>query len=160
MPHIGRPSFSALGPAACREILERNHVGRIAFSFRDRVDIEPIHYVYADGWIYGRTTPGAKLVTLQHHRWVAFEVDEVEGLFSWRSVVVHGAVYFLEPGADRTVDDDGIAAYEVAVGYLRRIIPAALEHDDPTPERLIIFRIHASEISGRKAAAGQPDVAL
>ena len=159
MPQIGRPRFSALAPAACREILERNHVGRIAFSFHDRVDIEPIHYVYVDGWIYGRTTPGAKLVTLQHHRWVAFEVDEVEGWFSWRSVVVHGAVYFLEPGADR-VDDDAVAAYEVAVRHLRRVIPAALEHDDPTPERSIVFRIHASEITGREATPGQPDVGL
>jgi hypothetical protein len=35
MPQIGSPSFSALGPAACREILERNHIGRIAFSFHD-----------------------------------------------------------------------------------------------------------------------------
>ena len=160
MPQIGRPSFSALGPAACREILERNHVGRIAFSFHDRVDIEPIHYVYADGWIYGRTTPGAKLVTLQHHRWVAFEVDEVEGLFSWQSVVVHGAVYFLEPSTERTQDDEASVAYEAAVAYLRRIIPAGLQHNDPTPERTIIFRIHTSEISGRQAIPGRPDTAL
>jgi nitroimidazol reductase NimA-like FMN-containing flavoprotein (pyridoxamine 5'-phosphate oxidase superfamily) len=29
-------------------LLSRNHVGRLAFSHHDRVDIRPIHYVYAE----------------------------------------------------------------------------------------------------------------
>jgi nitroimidazol reductase NimA-like FMN-containing flavoprotein (pyridoxamine 5'-phosphate oxidase superfamily) len=161
----GRPSFHALEPAACREILERNHVGRVAFSFRDRVDIDPIHYVFAEGWIYGRSAPGAKLTTLQHNRWVAFEVDEVEGLFEWRSVVVHGAVYFLEPptrpARERKPDDDAGAVYDTAVALLRELIPAALRHDDPTPARSVIFRIHADAMNGREAVPhGKPDAAL
>jgi uncharacterized protein len=161
----GRPSFHALEPAACREILERNHVGRVAFSFRDRVDIEPIHYVFADGWIYGRSAPGAKLTTLLHNRWVAFEVDEIEGLFQWRSVVVHGAVYFLETPPlltkDRKPDDEAGAAYDAAVQQLRRLVPSAFGRDDPTPERSIIYRIHANEINGREASPrGKPDAAL
>ena len=161
----GRPSFRALEVAACHEILERNHVGRVAFAFRDRVDIEPIHYVFADNWIYGRSAPGAKLVTLQHNRWVAFEVDEVDGLFEWRSVVVHGAVYFLEPpstpSSERRPDDEAGAVYDTAVELLRRLVPAALRHDDPTPARSVVFRIHANEINGREASPhGEPDAAL
>jgi len=27
-------------------IVSRNNVGRLAFTFHDRVDIEPIHYIY------------------------------------------------------------------------------------------------------------------
>jgi len=73
-------------------LLSRNHVGRIAFSMHDRVDIQPIHYVYSDGWLYGRTSHGAKFATLMKNRWVAFEVDEVTTLFDWTSAVVHGAV--------------------------------------------------------------------
>jgi uncharacterized protein len=97
-----RPTFSELPPRDCVELLRRSHVGRIAFAFHDRVDIEPISYVYSEDWLYGRTSPGTKLVTVQHHPWVAFEVDEIEGRFDWRSVVVHGAMYLLEPdGGDR-----------------------------------------------------------
>src|SRR6476659_6971000 len=62
-------------------LLTRNNVGRIAYAFKDRVDIEPINYVYKDGWVYCRTSHGSKLETMEHHRWVAFEVDEVRGLF-------------------------------------------------------------------------------
>jgi nitroimidazol reductase NimA-like FMN-containing flavoprotein (pyridoxamine 5'-phosphate oxidase superfamily) len=83
-------------------LLVRNHIGRLASSLHDRVDIEPIHYVYADGVLYGRTSPGSKLTTLKHRPWVAFEVDEVEDLFEWRSVVVHGAVYPVEDGDGST----------------------------------------------------------
>ena len=42
-------TFRELTAAETDALLERNHVGRIAYSFHDRVDIEPIHYVYADG---------------------------------------------------------------------------------------------------------------
>ena len=47
-----RPEIDAL--------LARNHVGRMAFASGNRIDIEPIHYVYANGWLYGRTSPGRK----------------------------------------------------------------------------------------------------
>lgn len=78
-------------------ILSRNHVGRVAFSFRDRVDIRPIHYVYKNGWIYGCTSKGGKLETIAHNMWVAFEVDEVAGTFDWRSIVIRGAFYIMSP---------------------------------------------------------------
>src|ERR1700680_2898471 len=90
-----KPMIKELRRDEMEALLARNNIGRLAYAFADRVDIEPIHYVYADGWIYGRTSRGAKLETIQHNRWVAFEVDEVRGLFDWRSVVVRGCVYFL-----------------------------------------------------------------
>jgi len=86
-----RPVFRELDRGEIEEILARNNVGRLAFSLHDRVDIEPINYVFDSGWIYGRTSHGTKLSTIAHHRWVAFEVDEVHGIFQWSSVVIKGA---------------------------------------------------------------------
>lgn len=154
MPYDAAPSFRALDKAECQGILSRNHVGRIAYSFHDRVDIEPIHYVCNGEWIYGRTSPGTKLATLSHHRWVAFEVDEIDGPFDWRSVVVHGTVYWLasQPSPHET---------EAGLAQLRRFLPETLTADDPTPFRTVLFRISTSEISGRCAstarAAASPD---
>ena len=139
-----RPVFRALEREEIDGILRRNTVGRLAFSFRDRVDITPIHYVYADGWVYGRTAPGTKLLTLAHNPWVAFETDEVESLFSWRSVVVKGRVYVLDEDAPAEV-------YERALGRLRALIPEALTADDPTPARTMVFRISIDEAEGRAA---------
>ena len=72
------------------KLLKRICVGRLAFAFHDRVDIIPIHYVYSAPWIYGRTSRGAKLLTLEHNPWCAFEVDEIRGPFDWQSVIVKG----------------------------------------------------------------------
>ena len=67
--------------ADCLALLERHTVGRMAYSHRNRVDIAPIHYVYSDGWVFARTSGGAKMTTLRHVPWVAFEVDEIDGVF-------------------------------------------------------------------------------
>src|SRR5881227_630065 len=148
-PNTLTPSFRELTREECDEILARNHVGRVAFTFHDRVDIEPVHYVYADGWLHGRTAPGAKLAVLRHHPWVAFEVDEVEGLFDWRSVVVHGVVDL--PDAEGSAQER--EAYERTLAHVRKLVPEALSATDPTPMRYLAFRIHVDDATGRAAEA-------
>lgn len=140
-------SFRDLDATESSRLLTRNHVGRIAYSFRDRVDIEPISYIYADGRIYIRTTPGSKLTALSHAPWVAFEVDEVTGPHDWRSVVVHGTVYVLEDRGSKVARE----SYRRAVSHLRTLMPHALGDGDPTPERTVVMQLHPDTITGREA---------
>ena len=142
------PVFRDLEFNEIETMLKEHSYGRLAFTFRDRVDIEPIHYVYENGWLICRTSAGTKLTQLAHHLWVAFEIDEVRGLFEWRSVVVKGTVYF--PEQSQQHDETWRASLEA----LRRLTPSALTPDDPTPGRNVIFRIHIDEMHGR--AATQP----
>jgi uncharacterized protein len=141
------PRFRDLDPAECNALLARHNVGRLAFARKERVDIEPIHYVFDDQWLYGRTQPGTKLEVLTHNRWVAFEVDEVEALFDWRSVVVKGGFYLLR--ADGSAHEREI--YDKGVALLRRLVPETLTPEDPLPDRAIVFRIHIDEMFGRAA---------
>lgn len=130
---------------ACEAILNGNSVGRIAFALQDRVSIVPVHYVYDNGWIYGRTAAGGKLREILRNRRVAFEVDEHTQLFAWRSVVVRGPFYLIEPGtlpSERRV-------YAKAVSLMRRLVPSALSDTDPVLFRDQLFRIRVAEISGR-----------
>ena len=144
------PQFRELSTEECHALLARRRVGRIAFTHKDRVDIEPIHFVADDGWLYGRTAPGTKLEVVTRNRWVAFEVDEVETLFEWRSVVVKGGFYFLlKDGSDQETAD-----YDHAVRVLRHLIPDTLTPADPLPDRVIVFRIHIDEITGRASTQG------
>jgi hypothetical protein len=140
------PRFRTLDEAESRAVLARHHVGRLAFARHERVDIEPISYVLSDDWLYCRTSPGSKLLTLAHNPWVAFEVDEVEGPFDWRSVVIHGTAYFLLP------DIQGDPAYAAAVEHLRSIDPRALTDEDLVPHRSVLFRIHINERTARAAS--------
>lgn len=143
---LGPPHITHLRGDEVQALLARNRVGRLAFSLHDRVDIEPIHYVYDAPWIFGRTSEGAKVLTLAHNQWCAFEVDEVHGLFDWRSVIIKGP--FSPHGSPFAGWD-----YERALAALRRLLPSTLREDDPTPARDIVFGIHASEISGRSSAS-------
>ncbi len=149
-PRTGGPSFRSLEAAEMEALLARNHVGRIAYSFHDDVDIEPIHYVYADRVLYARTAPGHMLHTIEHRRWVAFEVDEVDGLLDWRSVVVHGSVYRVTAGA--TADDRD--TYDRTLARLRELVPALFRADDLTPDRTVLFRVHVDRMTGRAATSG------
>jgi uncharacterized protein len=142
------PSFRDLERAEIEEMLSSHRYGRLAFAFHDRVDIEPIHFVYEPEWIYGRTTPGTKLTVLAHHPWVAFEIDDVHGPFDWRSVVVKGTVYFMESGASGPVDE----AYRHTVRMIRRRSPEAFTDNDPVPARTVLFRLHIDEVHGRAAS--------
>ena len=129
----------------CEAILARNSVGRIGFALQDRVSIVPVHYVYESGWIYGRTAAGGKLREIMRNRRVVFEIDEQTQLFEWRSVVVRGPLYLIEPGttaADATI-------HAKAVSLIRRLLPSALTDSDPVPFRDQLFRIRVVEISGR-----------
>ena len=146
------PTFGELTTEEAHALLARNHVGRIAYTFHNRVDIEPISYVFADGAIYMRTAPGTKLATLAHVPWVAFEVDEVDGPFDWRSVVAHGTVYVLSDAGS----DDARERFTHAVKRLRELSPHALESGDPVPERSVVLKLHLAEIAGREAHAAVP----
>ena len=130
-------------------LLSRNHVGRIAFSFHDRVDIRPIHYAYSDNWLYGRTSPSDKLVTLQHNQWVAFEVDEVHGPFDWQSVVAHGSFYQLAEDATPHARE----LREEALKVLRSFAPETLRATDPAPFRTELFAIAIDHLTGRAASS-------
>lgn len=130
-------------------ILARNHVGRIGYTRGRRIDIQPVHYVYSEGWIYGRTSAGTKYRALGEtaYRWwpVVFEVDEVEDLFHWRSVLVQGGFYVLSPEGS----DEMRETWENALELLRTLVPATLQADDPVPHRTVLFRIAVQEVTGR-----------
>src|SRR5207247_2218219 len=131
------PTMADLDRATSEAVLRRNHIGRIAFTFHDRVDIEPISYVFAGEWLYCRTSQGTKVTMLKHNPWVALEVDEIESLVEWRSVVVHGTAYFLSPsGGDRERE-----AYQTALEHLRSFYPETLTEADAVPQRTVVFRI-------------------
>jgi nitroimidazol reductase NimA-like FMN-containing flavoprotein (pyridoxamine 5'-phosphate oxidase superfamily) len=133
-----RPTFRDLTPAECTALLNRYQVGRLAVAHRDRIELVPIHYVYDDGWLYGRTAAGTKIEMVSH-------------LFDWASVVVKGGLHLLR----KEGSDHEQAIYDKGVAIVRRIIPEALTPDDPLPDRVLLFRIHVDEISGRAAEPGR-----
>ena len=145
-----RATITALPDIDARALLARNHVGRIAYSLHDRVDIEPISYALDDNWIVLRTSGGHKAEILRHHPWVAFQVDEIHSRFEWKSVVVHGRVQHLPD--DRSAAER--SARERALSAIHSIDPDAGSQTDAFPHRDQILRLHIDEITGRQCVPG------
>jgi nitroimidazol reductase NimA-like FMN-containing flavoprotein (pyridoxamine 5'-phosphate oxidase superfamily) len=143
----GSVTFRDLPREEIEAMLLRNRVGRLAFSLHDRVDIQPIHYIYERGWLYGRTSEGDKISTLKHNQWIAFEVDEVTDLFDWRSIVIHGSFWIMHPRGSPRAEELWTKAAEL----VSKIVPAALTERDPVPFRQTLFRIAVSDVRGREA---------
>ena len=133
-------------------VLSKHHTGRMAFAFHDRITIELVNYVYADGWIYARIEQGPALTTLRHHQWVAFEVDELRTIYDWRTVTVHGSVQFLSDDRSSPEWRD----FNRATELIRAQVPSVLTAADPMPNRTQIYRIHADELLGRESRSNAP----
>jgi nitroimidazol reductase NimA-like FMN-containing flavoprotein (pyridoxamine 5'-phosphate oxidase superfamily) len=142
------PAFKDLSKREMSSLLRRNYVGRIAFSFHDLVDIRPIHFVLDGEWLFGRTSPSDKLITLRHNQWVAFEVDEIAGPLDWKSVVARGTFYKLD--AEGSKHD--IALHRRALATIRKNSPDALTEKDKVGFRTELFGIYIDAISGRSCS--------
>lgn len=143
----GDVTFRELPRAEIEEMLLRNKVGRLAFSFHDRVDVQPIHYIYERGWLYGRTSEGNKIASLTQNQWVALEIDEVNDVFDWRSIVIHGSFWILHPRGSPRAEEVWVKAAEL----VSKIVPGALTEYDPVGFRQTLFRIAVSDVRGREA---------
>jgi len=142
-----RPRFQPLDQRKMEFVLARNCVARIAFVVDGRAELFPVHYVYSAGAIFGRIANGSKYFNWLVLDDIVLEVDEVNALFEWRSVVVRGSITILSrvgTAADR-------AAWNRAVTAIRTLIPAAFTDMDPTPDRGFVFRIDPREMTGRSA---------
>ena len=142
-------AFRELDRTEMDELLQRNSVGRLAYSLHDRTDIQPLHYVYYDKCIYGRTSEGEKTNAIRHNQWVAFEVDEAISEFKWMSVVVHGFFQILDQNA--TARDTEI--WERAARLMTKLVPESFTDDDPVAFRTVLFRIFINDIRGRAASS-------
>ena len=143
------PTFRHLTASECRALIRRGHVGRIAFINHSEVDVEPIHYVFDGRWLFGRTSEGSKLHALGHAPYVAFEVDEIRGMFDWTSVVAHGTYYVMR---EDTLSDTDRRTFNRARRLLREPLPETLRADDPVPFRQVVFGIFIARLEGRAAS--------
>jgi hypothetical protein len=128
-----RTTRNVLPVAACRELLMRTSVGRLAVDVGGRPEIFPINYVVVDGDIVFRSGAGTKLAAavLMHH--VAFEIDgyDPDAHAVW-SVIVKGWADEIERMEDV---------------YDAELLPLAPWIDSHKPT---FVRIRADEVTGRR----------
>ncbi|MDC6352102.1 pyridoxamine 5'-phosphate oxidase family protein [Zeaxanthinibacter sp. PT1] len=81
-----------LNKKECLDLLQNNYVGRIAYTTSGSADIVPITYFYDPEHhaIISYSGIGSKISAMRDHKEVSFQVDEIESLNHWKSVLLHG----------------------------------------------------------------------
>ena len=142
----------SLNKVQAEYLLRSEMIGRLGCSWEKFTYVVPIAYVYDDNYIYGHTKNGLKIDLARKNPAVCFEVDRIDSIANWQSVIVHGE---LEELTGREAD-------EVLQMLVNRFHPFTTSETsvprhgldrphaaiDPNIQS-IVFRIHVRELSGR-----------
>lgn len=127
-------------------------VGRLGCSSRGKTYVVPIAYYFDGKDIYAHTSEGMKTVMMRQNPNVCFEVDHIQTMSNWQSVIVWGKYEELK----------GKKAEEALQGLVNRIHPISssevsvprhsLERPDAPVDpnvKLVVFRIRIEKASGK-----------
>ena len=134
-----------LDAAQCEDVLRTEVIARIGCMSDGRVYVVPVTYVYDGTYVYGHAMDGAKLRAMRANPQVCVEVEQVDNLSNWRSVIAWGTFEECD-GADW---DAGFAM------LAERIMPLlTLPANQPPPDLSVlrrgsVYRIKLDLMTGR-----------
>lgn len=134
------------------QLLESEVVGRLACHARGRTYVVPITYAYEADSIICRSAEGQKLQMMRENPEVCFEVDRIDDLANWRSVVAWGRYEELSgPVADHALARLMGRLLPLTVTAEVSQTPKALtgQHRAQSGLRAVMFRIRLTEKTGR-----------
>lgn len=79
-----------LNPLQIEKLLQGNTVGRIGCYSNGVSYIVPVTYVYDGKYVYAHSKEGMKIQMMRRNPMVCFEVDKMEDLANWKSVIAWG----------------------------------------------------------------------
>jgi hypothetical protein len=133
-------------------LLTSNVVGRIGCYADSKVYVVPVTYVYQDGYIIGHTSEGLKIHMLRRNPACCFEVDHVDNMANWQSVIANGTFEEIK----------GEEAANAMKKLVTRLLPLMTSQtsqpshgmeqthrQDVAGHSAIIYRIHLTEKTGR-----------
>ncbi|MCX7877256.1 MAG: pyridoxamine 5'-phosphate oxidase family protein [Ignavibacteria bacterium] len=136
-------------------ILIRNYTARLGCSDGNEVYVVPITYVYDGENILSHSNEGKKINIMRKNPEVCIEIDEVDDIFNWRSVIATGI--FEELSGDESVKAFS-KIYEKLSGIMKKsatedthphIDKPTLHKRDISLNSTIVYRIKLIKITGR-----------
>ena len=78
------------------QVLTKNVIGRIGCYADEKIYMVPVAYLYDDGCLLGHTIRGMKTRMLEKNPKCCFEVDSMQDMGNWQSVIAWGTFEELE----------------------------------------------------------------
>ncbi len=158
-----------LGELTSRQIehvLLTELVGRIGCHARDRSYVVPVTYAYDGEAVYGHSALGMKIQMMRENPRVCFEVDHLDDMTNWRSVIAWGTFEELQGAKAEEATrflSDRLAPFMVSAtarNEHREAHPAPGPSTEVHGRPLVVFRIVLTEKSGRYESSGHPSAAV
>lgn len=138
--------LGTLEPADVERLLHAEVVGRIGCISNGRPYVVPVCYAYADGSVYGHTMAGMKRSAMRENPLVCFEVEHVDNLSTWESVIAWGTVKELH-------GSEAEAGMQILVDRIMPLLHMDATHhphgDIGSSPQAAVYRIELTEKSGR-----------
>jgi nitroimidazol reductase NimA-like FMN-containing flavoprotein (pyridoxamine 5'-phosphate oxidase superfamily) len=132
------------------QVLRSEVIGRIGCHTDGKTYVVPIAYVYDGQYIYGHTGDGMKLRMLRANPHVCFEVDHIEGLTNWQSVIAWGRFEELRGAeADRAVRLLADRIRPLVADNETHSVDSDARRTALEEQRPVVYRISLTERSGR-----------
>jgi len=144
----------------CHRVLARTRLGRLACARENQPYVVPIYFVYDQPFLYSFTTLGQKIEWMRSNPLVCVEMDEVEDIDHWSSIVIFGQYEELpEPGWQTarptwTSSPERLHAFELLQKHAEWWEPGCACCTHRSPEQTLIpvfYRIHIDRITGHRA---------
>ena len=146
--------LGTLTPVEIERLLASEFTGRIGCNADGRTYVVPITYAYRSGNVYCHGAEGQKVRMMRKQPDVCFEIDRVEDLGNWKSVIAEGRFYELGGREALEAMDVLIARFaelertqEPHPSYVLRASEAESSRADGRP--IVLFRIQLAEKTGR-----------
>ncbi len=145
--------MASMNAAQIDALLRQQVVARIGCAAKGRPYVVPVFYAYAEGSIYCQSREGLKLNILRENPHACVQIDAIDNLSNWRSVVIRGrfkelkSVVSIKKAA--TVLDAKF--FPLATGEQVTHMPAAVNAPEVVEKkrRAIYFQISIDDVSGR-----------
>jgi len=142
-----------LSDAEIWEVIDTAQYAHLGCHSEGKTYVVPVSYARDGGRFVGATTFGQKVEMMRQNPEVCLQIERIESLTRWKSVVVSG-VYEELSAAERAqafgllIDRYGPTFAEEAAGERRGrdVTPPRL---DGSPEPMIVYAISIRQVSGR-----------
>jgi nitroimidazol reductase NimA-like FMN-containing flavoprotein (pyridoxamine 5'-phosphate oxidase superfamily) len=138
------------------QLLRSEMIGRVGCYADGKVYIVPVTYAYDNGFIYAHSSEGRKIQMMRENPRVCFEVERVENMSNWQSVIIDGTF-------EELIGDEASKAMEM---LMERFLPymgttsetMATPHHEESYQgqqaksgnhQAVVYRIRMSEQTGR-----------
>lgn len=139
-------------------LLRTSVIGRIGCSDGNLIYVVPISYVYDSNFVYGYTHEGLKTTILRKNPAVCFEVERLDNLANWQTVIAHGTFEELTDPALRQDALQKLAARKLPIitSQTTRLTPEwPFASEALIQLKGVAFRIRLQSKSGRFEKADQ-----